>query len=265
MSRQDPPRRPRHGQDRRLAEIVTAAIAGLGRTHALQCQRDRPLARWTVLGRGVPCRYLDAARANAQHGRAGPPHPARHLPALARGRGRRVLRGAASPRAPARRERGAPAADDGARGQRLHGREHLPSLDRLPTDRFYEQAVPFHVAQAVFRNVQAPYPAYSYREPALNPTSLDDQRSHRRQSTTSARTSEERCARFSTVPVRSLNCLPYRQQRELRERWAVRSGPSVITTYPHSMHRILSAPDQGRPDTQVGSRLPGSLARALTT
>ena len=50
----------------------------------------------------------------------------------------------------------------------------FPLLDKLPTDRFYEQVVPFHVAQAVFRKVQAHYPAYSYREPALNPTSLDD-------------------------------------------------------------------------------------------
>ena len=50
----------------------------------------------------------------------------------------------------------------------------FPLLDKLPTDRFYEQVVPFHVAQAVFRKVQALYPAYSYREPALNPTSLDD-------------------------------------------------------------------------------------------
>ena len=50
----------------------------------------------------------------------------------------------------------------------------FPLLDKLPTDRFYEQLVPFHVAQAVFRRLQKTYPAYSYREPALNPTSLDD-------------------------------------------------------------------------------------------
>ena len=50
----------------------------------------------------------------------------------------------------------------------------FPLLDKLPADRFYEQVVPFHVSQAVFRKVQALYPAYSYREPALNPTSLDD-------------------------------------------------------------------------------------------
>ncbi len=51
----------------------------------------------------------------------------------------------------------------------------FPLLDKLPADRFYEQLVPFHASQAVFRNLRKAYPAYSYREPALNPTSLDDQ------------------------------------------------------------------------------------------
>ena len=50
----------------------------------------------------------------------------------------------------------------------------FPLLDKLPADRFYEQVVPFHVAREVFRRLQKAYPAYSYREPALNPTSLDD-------------------------------------------------------------------------------------------
>ena len=50
-----------------------------------------------------------------------------------------------------------------------------PLLSKLPSDRFYDQTVPFHVAQAVFRKVQTRYPVYSYREPALNPTNLDDQ------------------------------------------------------------------------------------------
>jgi HAMP domain-containing protein len=51
----------------------------------------------------------------------------------------------------------------------------FPLLDKLPPDRFYEQLVPFHASQAVFRRLRKTYPAYSYREPALNPTSLDDQ------------------------------------------------------------------------------------------
>lgn len=50
----------------------------------------------------------------------------------------------------------------------------FPLLDSLPTKRFYDQVVPFHAVQAVFRRVQARYPAYSFREPVLNPTSLDD-------------------------------------------------------------------------------------------
>ena len=50
----------------------------------------------------------------------------------------------------------------------------FPLLDSLPADRFYDQLVPFHAVQAVFRRVQARYPAYSFREPVLNPTSLDD-------------------------------------------------------------------------------------------
>ena len=50
----------------------------------------------------------------------------------------------------------------------------FPLLDALPTERFYDQVVPFHAVQAVFRRVQALYPASSFREPVLNPTSLDD-------------------------------------------------------------------------------------------
>ncbi|MBV9653438.1 MAG: DUF3365 domain-containing protein [Acetobacteraceae bacterium] len=50
----------------------------------------------------------------------------------------------------------------------------FPLLDALPSDQFYDQIVPFHVVQAIFRKVQAENPAYSYREPALNPTNLND-------------------------------------------------------------------------------------------
>ncbi len=39
----------------------------------------------------------------------------------------------------------------------------FPLLDKLPADRFYEQLVPFHASQAVFRNLRKAYPAYSYR------------------------------------------------------------------------------------------------------
>jgi protein-histidine pros-kinase len=50
----------------------------------------------------------------------------------------------------------------------------LPKLSRLPEDEFHEETVPSFAAQAVFRAVARSYGAYTYREPALNPTSPAD-------------------------------------------------------------------------------------------
>lgn len=50
----------------------------------------------------------------------------------------------------------------------------LPKLSRLSNDEFHEETVPSFAAQTVFRKVARSYDAYSYREPALNPTSPAD-------------------------------------------------------------------------------------------
>jgi protein-histidine pros-kinase len=50
----------------------------------------------------------------------------------------------------------------------------LPDVSKAPTSQFYETSVPAFAAQNVYKRVQAMNPAYSYREPALNPTSPDD-------------------------------------------------------------------------------------------
>ena len=53
-------------------------------------------------------------------------------------------------------------------------REVSPLLvDQLKV-RFLPQTIPFSVSQAVFRTLQASYPDYAYREPALNPTNPAD-------------------------------------------------------------------------------------------
>jgi protein-histidine pros-kinase len=50
----------------------------------------------------------------------------------------------------------------------------VPVLERLPADKFYKMTVPSFAAHSVYRAVQATYPAYTYRESALNPTNPDD-------------------------------------------------------------------------------------------
>ena len=50
----------------------------------------------------------------------------------------------------------------------------VPVLQKLPADQFYKMTVPSFAAHSVYRTVQSAYPAYTYREPALNPTNLDD-------------------------------------------------------------------------------------------
>jgi len=50
----------------------------------------------------------------------------------------------------------------------------LPKLSRLPAEEFHAETVPSFAAQAVFRAVARSYPSYTYREPALNPTSPAD-------------------------------------------------------------------------------------------
>src|SRR3954451_3624161 len=55
-------------------------------------------------------------------------------------------------------------------------------------------------------------------------------------------TSEGYWVRFSTLPERSLNCLPHARQRNRREPWAVRSDRSVTASDPHAKHRILVHP-----------------------
>lgn len=50
----------------------------------------------------------------------------------------------------------------------------LPKLSRLPAGEFHEETVPSFAAQTVFRAIARTYHAYTYREPALNPTSPAD-------------------------------------------------------------------------------------------
>jgi Protein of unknown function (DUF3365) len=55
---------------------------------------------------------------------------------------------------------------------RAYTQDHvLPDVSKAPTSQFYETSVPAFAAQNVFERVQKMNPAYSYREPALNPTS----------------------------------------------------------------------------------------------
>jgi protein-histidine pros-kinase len=49
-----------------------------------------------------------------------------------------------------------------------------PNLAHLPANQFHEETVPSFAAQTVFRSLAANDRAYSYREPALNPTSVND-------------------------------------------------------------------------------------------
>jgi HAMP domain-containing protein len=50
----------------------------------------------------------------------------------------------------------------------------LPDVSKAPTSTFYETSVPAFAAQDVYKRVQGMNPAYSYREPALNPTNPAD-------------------------------------------------------------------------------------------
>ena len=50
----------------------------------------------------------------------------------------------------------------------------FPKLSRLPAGEFHEETVPSFAAQTVFRTVARSYHAYTYREPALNPTAPAD-------------------------------------------------------------------------------------------
>ena len=50
----------------------------------------------------------------------------------------------------------------------------LPDVSKAPTSQFYETSVPAFAAQSVYKRVQGMNPAYSYREPALNPTNPND-------------------------------------------------------------------------------------------
>lgn len=49
-----------------------------------------------------------------------------------------------------------------------------PTLKGLPRDTFHEESVPAFAAQTVYRSVGETYPGYTYREPALKPTSPGD-------------------------------------------------------------------------------------------
>jgi protein-histidine pros-kinase len=50
----------------------------------------------------------------------------------------------------------------------------LPDVSKAPTSQFYETSVPAFAAQSVYKRVQRMNAAYSYREPALNPTNPTD-------------------------------------------------------------------------------------------
>lgn len=53
----------------------------------------------------------------------------------------------------------------------------LPQLSKLPADSFHEETVPSFAAQTVFRALTGQTRGYTYREPALNPTSPNDRAS----------------------------------------------------------------------------------------
>jgi protein-histidine pros-kinase len=44
----------------------------------------------------------------------------------------------------------------------------------LPPEKFYQQLVPFYAQNAVYQRLRAEYPAYTFRQPALNPTNTND-------------------------------------------------------------------------------------------
>ena len=52
-----------------------------------------------------------------------------------------------------------------------------PNFAHLAVDKFHEESVPSFAAQTVFRSVTADDRAYTYREPALNPTAVSDRAS----------------------------------------------------------------------------------------
>lgn len=52
--------------------------------------------------------------------------------------------------------------------------EVVPTIEKLPPDQFYRQAVPFYASKAVFNRFTKTYPNYFFRASALNPTSSDD-------------------------------------------------------------------------------------------
>ena len=50
----------------------------------------------------------------------------------------------------------------------------LPKLAELPSQEFYQEMVPFYASQTVFRSVSGTAQLYTFRDPALNPTNLND-------------------------------------------------------------------------------------------
>lgn len=50
----------------------------------------------------------------------------------------------------------------------------LPKLAGLPSQEFHQEMVPFYAAQTVFRSVSGHAQFYTFRNPALNPTNLND-------------------------------------------------------------------------------------------
>jgi hypothetical protein len=49
-----------------------------------------------------------------------------------------------------------------------------PELAKAPASEFYESSVPAFATQSIYKRVQQLNPAYTYREPALNPTNPAD-------------------------------------------------------------------------------------------
>ena len=65
-----------------------------------------------------------------------------------------------------------------AMGIRDYTNQHVePILAHMPADQFHEETVPSFASQTVFRSVTANDRAYTYRESALNPTSVNDRAS----------------------------------------------------------------------------------------
>ncbi|HET6307620.1 MAG TPA: DUF3365 domain-containing protein, partial [Rhodopila sp.] len=62
-----------------------------------------------------------------------------------------------------------------AQAVRGYTADHItPEISRLPADEFHEITVPSFAAQTVFRTVAKSFAAYTYHEPALNPTAPSD-------------------------------------------------------------------------------------------